>query len=97
MIRNARFHYWRDAQSLMNPAKIVIDEIERQRVLVILNLFRESIREAGKAAHHLYARCLLENLERGLREISPPFPLGFRAALGFWHGERCHDSTLAKI
>jgi hypothetical protein len=35
----------------LNPAKIVIHEIECQRVFVVLNLFRESIREPRKPAH----------------------------------------------
>ena len=35
----------------MNPAKIVIHEIERQRVLVILQLLGKSIRQSREPSH----------------------------------------------
>jgi hypothetical protein len=34
----------------MNPAEVVIHEIERERVLVILKLFREPIRQPSESA-----------------------------------------------
>jgi hypothetical protein len=37
------FHRWRHAQRLVNPAKIVVRIVERNRVLQILQLFREGI------------------------------------------------------
>lgn len=39
MIANARFHCGRDSQARMNPNKIVVHEVDRQRMTVILNLF----------------------------------------------------------
>lgn len=38
MICNSGLHRWSDAQSLVNPAKIVIHEVERDHVFVILDL-----------------------------------------------------------
>jgi hypothetical protein len=38
MVGNARFHRWRYAQGLVNPAEIVVHEIERNHVFVIFNL-----------------------------------------------------------
>ena len=50
-IRDARRHSRRHAQGLMPTNEIVEHEIERQRVAVVLDLFRERIGESGKPSH----------------------------------------------
>jgi hypothetical protein len=51
MIANPCFPRWRYAQRLVNPAKVVIYEVQHQRVLVILKLFRKTIRQTRESAH----------------------------------------------
>ena len=51
MIRKASLHRGRDAQGLANAAKVVIHEVECNRMAVIFKLFREGIREPGETAH----------------------------------------------
>ena len=51
MVAHARFHRRSDTQRLMNPAEVVKHEIERQRVLVVFYLFRESVRQSRKPPH----------------------------------------------
>lgn len=66
MIADASFHRWRDAQGLMNPAEVVIHEVERKRVFVILKLFRESIRKARETTHrHSHCEVLPLRKARG--------------------------------
>ena len=51
MIANASFHRRGDTQRLMNAAEVVIHEVERERVLVVLDFLGECIRQPRKAAH----------------------------------------------
>jgi len=44
MIRNPGFHRRRNAQRRMNPRKIVIDEVNRQCMLMIFDLLAVRIR-----------------------------------------------------
>jgi len=39
MTGNARFHCWCNAQSLVNPAKVVVHEMECHLMLVVFQLF----------------------------------------------------------
>src|SRR5213078_52280 len=50
MLTDTRFHRGSDSQGLMNPGKVVIHVIERNRMTVILNRFAEGVREPGEAA-----------------------------------------------
>lgn len=45
-----RFHRGGDAQSLMNPAVVVIHVVQGDHVTVIIYLFAESVCQASKAA-----------------------------------------------
>src|SRR5260370_41102071 len=50
----------------MNPAEIVVHEMERDSSLVILNLFGEGIRQAGESAHaHPHGQVLTLNVAGG--------------------------------
>lgn len=51
MICDSRFHRWGYAQSLVNPAEVVVHEVERDVVLQVLNLLAECVCQSGKAAH----------------------------------------------
>jgi hypothetical protein len=47
MIGEASGHRGRDAQALMNPAEVVVHEVQGNHRIVILNLFAECIGEPG--------------------------------------------------
>src|SRR5258708_21036700 len=51
MIADARLHCRSYAESLMNPAKVVVHVVQRNRCYVVLNLFAERVREARETAH----------------------------------------------
>jgi len=51
MVSYAHFHRRRDAQGLMNPAKVVPSEMQAIRSPEVLPLLAESIRQAGEMAH----------------------------------------------
>src|SRR5260370_5680382 len=51
VVCNSSFHSRSNAQGLMYSAEVVIHEVQRQRVLVILNLLGERIREPGETSH----------------------------------------------
>lgn len=59
MIANACFHRGSDAQRLVNAAKIVVHEVERERVLVVFHFLRERIRKASESPHHHAHRQIL--------------------------------------
>jgi hypothetical protein len=63
MIANPCFHRWRYAQRLVNPAKVVINEVQRQRVLVILKLFRKAIRQTRESADR-HSHCEIFGVRR---------------------------------
>lgn len=66
MIANAGFHRWRNAQRLMNPAKIVMHVMKRNRVLQILKFLAECIGQARKSTHrHSHGQILALNVARG--------------------------------
>ena len=48
MVRDAGFHRWRDAQGLVNPAEVVVHEVERDSVCVVLNFLRERVGQARR-------------------------------------------------
>jgi len=59
MIANPCFHCWRHAQTLMNPAEVVVHVMERNRVLQILHLFAKSVRQSRESAHsHSHSQIL---------------------------------------
>ena len=51
MIRNSHFHCWRNSQTLVNSAEIVMHIVERHGVCMILDLLGKAIGEPCKAAH----------------------------------------------
>jgi hypothetical protein len=66
MIANPCFHRWRDAQRLMNPAKVVMHVMQRNRVFQILHFLRESVSQTGKSAHrHTHCEVLPLDVGRG--------------------------------
>ena len=44
MIRNARFHRWRDAQRLVNAAEVVVHEVQRNGAFQVFDFLAEAIR-----------------------------------------------------
>ena len=55
-ISNASGHRRSDAQRLMDADEVVIHHVQRNRVGVVLDLLREGVGKAGKAAHvHIFA------------------------------------------
>src|SRR5579863_3776275 len=73
MVTDPRFHRGRNTEGLMNTAKIVVHEEESKRVLVVFDLFRESICESGKAPHgHSHRKVLPLNVAgRDIAGIGP--------------------------
>ena len=51
MIRDSRFHRWRNSQRLVNPAEVVEHVMQRNRMAVIVHFLTESICEPREAAH----------------------------------------------
>ena len=51
MIRDPRFHRRGDPQRLMNPAEVVVHEVQRDRRDMVLDLLAEGVSEPGEAAH----------------------------------------------
>ena len=51
MISQSSFHRWCDAQRLVDSAKVVVHEIQRNHVPVVLQLLAESVCEPGESAH----------------------------------------------
>src|ERR1700677_1461360 len=51
VIRKPRFHCGSHAQRFVNPAKVVVHEMQRDRMSVVLYLLRESIGEPREPAH----------------------------------------------
>lgn len=51
MLLESGFHPWRDAQRLMNPAEVVVHEVQGDGVRVVLRLLAESVRQPREAAH----------------------------------------------
>ena len=51
MIRNPRLHRRGNAQTLMNPAEIVVHVVKGDRGNVVFDLLREGIGKPGEAAH----------------------------------------------
>jgi hypothetical protein len=65
MIANSCFHRWRNPQGLMNPAKVVVHVMKRNRVLQILQLFAERIGQSREATHrHSHCQVLALNVAR---------------------------------
>jgi predicted methyltransferase len=62
MIAESSFHRWRNPQRLVNPAEVVMHEIQRNHVAVVLQLLAESIRQASEAPHgHAHREILALN------------------------------------
>jgi hypothetical protein len=51
MVRNTGFHGWRYPESLVNPAKIVVHEVNGDHVLMVFQFLAESVGQASKAPH----------------------------------------------
>ena len=51
MISQAGFHRWRNAQALVNLDKVVVHEMQGDRITVIIDFLAEPIRKAGEAPH----------------------------------------------
>jgi len=49
MVGDASSHSGRNPQSLVDSGKIVVHEVKRDHMPVIVQLFAESVRQAGKA------------------------------------------------
>lgn len=59
VIRDARFHCWRNAQGLVDATEIVVHEPKRDRCRVILYLLGERVGQAGEPANaHSHAKVL---------------------------------------
>jgi hypothetical protein len=50
-IRDSSFHCWRNAQSLMNTAKVIVHEVKRDGIAEIVDFLGECASEALKTAH----------------------------------------------
>ena len=65
MVREARFHGRRDPQSLVNPAEVVVGEVQAVGSPEVLPLFAERVRQPGQAAHgHADCQILPFNVAR---------------------------------
>src|ERR1700676_1409779 len=51
MVGQSSGHRWRDLQRLVNPAKVIVHEVNRYHRGMVLNLFAERIGQPSKAAH----------------------------------------------
>jgi hypothetical protein len=51
VICNSRFHRWRNAQRLVNTAKVVVHEIQRQCRDVVLNFLAECVCQPCETSH----------------------------------------------
>lgn len=49
-VSDSGLHGWRDAQTLVNAAKIVIGEVQAERGPRVLPLAREAIRQSGESS-----------------------------------------------
>lgn len=56
MVRNPRFHRWRDTQGLMNPREIVVHEMKGNRCFMVRNLLGKRVSQSGKPSHR-HAHC----------------------------------------
>jgi hypothetical protein len=66
VVCNSSFHCGRHSQALVNPAEIVVHEVQRNVVLQILDLFAESVGQSGEAAHlHSHREILAFRVTRG--------------------------------
>jgi hypothetical protein len=68
MIADPCFHCWCHPQSLMNSTKIVVHKVERQRVLMVLQLLRKSVSQARKSPHG-HTHCEILTLRVGGRNV----------------------------
>ena len=59
------FHCWRNSQRLVNPAKVVMHEVQRNRMSMVLKFLREPAGQRGKLAHrHSHGQILALNVAR---------------------------------
>ena len=59
MVTHSGFHCWRNAKGLVNPAEVVVHEIEGNHVLMVFKLLGESIGQASEASHlHSHSKIL---------------------------------------
>ena len=65
MVRDPGFHRWRHPEGAVNPAEVIVREVERKRGLQIFPLLRKRIGEPGKALAPLAKRSILA-LGRGI-------------------------------
>lgn len=66
MVRNARFHGWRNPQRLVDSPEVVVHEMQRNRVNMILDFLREAIPQASETTHaHAHRQILALYVARG--------------------------------
>ena len=51
MVCDSGFHCWSDAQGLVNPAEIVVHEVERNSPSQIVRLLRKCVCQARESSH----------------------------------------------
>ena len=51
MVGKPCLHGWRNPQSLVNPAEIVVHEVDRNHVGMVRHLLAKSVRKPSKTAH----------------------------------------------
>src|ERR1035437_3028522 len=66
VVRDARFHGRGDPESLVNPAEVVVHEVERDGRFEVLDLLREGVREPREPPHaHPHREVLELDVRRG--------------------------------
>ena len=63
VLSDSRFHRRGTTQGLMNPAKIIVHEMERDGVLQVIDLLRKGVSQPGKPSHaHAHSQILPFNV-----------------------------------
>lgn len=70
MGRKPSFHSGGNTESLMNPAEVVMNRIQSDRMAKVFNLLAESVRQPGKPAH-LHAHSQVGTLNVARRNMAP--------------------------
>src|SRR5438552_2996331 len=87
MIGETSSHRGRHFQGLMDPAEVIVHEVEREGVLKVLHLLAEGVGQAGKSAHP-HSHCQVLPLDVAGRNVflvrETLDDLEFRADARWW-------------
>src|SRR5882724_235896 len=103
MVSQSRFHGRSNPQGFVNPAEVVVHEVQGDSVAVIFDLFGKTVGQAGEASHaHSHAEVLTFHKTgrdvlriRFSAEYASAAPnTGCRAVAAFWRVARCAEHSL---